>query len=114
MIEYTHYKLDKENRSIAGSCTFGKEDKIRYKNRDVLYITGKAQLDTSCCSSCEWFYVTIPGYIVKWHNKANNAGMPVSEFEPVVNITEQDEIKTILRKTDEQVKTRSGYYFPIN
>jgi hypothetical protein len=100
MIEYTHTKLEEEVRCIAGYYAPVKEGRIKYKNREVLYVLGSATIEASCCGVGKWCYVNIPGYVIHWQNNTNKAGLPVSIVEPVTDKTERSEIEKILRETE--------------
>jgi hypothetical protein len=104
MTEYAHAKLNEENRSIAGGYIPCKESIIKHKGREVLYVIGQANLDTSCCATGDWCYVMVPGYIVRWHIKTSDSGLPVSEVEPVINEKEREEIRKAIRESDLQAE----------
>ena len=100
MMEYTHTNLDEEVKCIAGYYAPSKEVKIRYKDKDVLYITGNVNIESSCCGTGNWCYITVPGYITRWHNKTNENGLPISEIEPVTDRTEQLAIEKIIMENE--------------
>jgi len=111
MIEYTHSKLEEEVRSIGGAYTPGKEGKLKYKDREVLYVLGQANLDSSCCGSGCWCYSNIPGYVVNYRYKTNDKGLPVSEVEIITDKNDQEEIKKILRATEPLAEGVCEIYF---
>ena len=81
---YTHLKLNEDySTGIAGYYIPEKEVRLNYNGREVLYVIGKAVIEASCCGVGSWIYGTVPGYIVSWQNTKNEAGLPVSEVEPI-------------------------------
>lgn len=110
-MEYTHLKLEEDNRCIAGSYTPGKEGRMEYKGREVLYVLGQANLDSSCCGSGCWCYTNVPGYIVRYQYKTNQQGLPVSEIELIRDKEDQEEIKKRLREYEPQAQGVCEIYF---
>ena len=100
--KYTHLKLNENINSIAGYYTPQEEVRLKYNNREVLYVTGQAVIESSCCGSGSWGYVIVPGYIVNWQNEKNEADLPVSEIEPISDEGAQKNIRQII-KTDEAI-----------
>ena len=47
--EYVHAELGQEIRSITGYYIPEKEIKLKYKNKEVLYVFGAVVVDNSCC-----------------------------------------------------------------
>jgi hypothetical protein len=82
-LEYTHSELNESLPSLAGHYTLQKEVRLSYNNREVLYVVGQAVIEASCCSSGNWAYIFVPGYIVNWQYKTNEADRLVSEVEPI-------------------------------
>ena len=99
-LEYVHQKLDEDSRSPAGFYTPEKEVRLRYNGRDILYVVGHAVMDSSCCGIGRWVYVIVPGYIVNWQSKTNEAGLPVTEVEPIPDKATRDTIKKIIEETE--------------
>ena len=88
--EYTHQKLNEDSHCIAGYYTPQKEVRLKYNNREVLYVIGQAVVEASCCGNKSWNYALVPGYIINWQNKRNEAGLPVSEVEPISDEAPQE------------------------
>ncbi len=100
-VRYTHLELDKEvETGIAGYYTPQKEIRLKYNGREVLCVIGQAVVESSCCGTGSWRYATVPGYIVNWQNKANEAGLPVSEVEPISDEEARENLRRII-ETDE-------------
>ena len=100
VVKYTHLELDKDVRSIAGFYTPQKEVRLKYNDREVLYVIGQAVVDASCCGIGNWGYALVPGYIVNWQNEQNEAGLPVSEVEPVSDEEVRINIRQIIQNDE--------------
>ncbi len=100
MNKYTHLELNKDIRSISGYYTPQKEVRLKCDGREVMYVVGQATIEAACCSSGSWMYAIVPGYIVKWQNEKNKAGLPVSDVEPVSNDATQREICQIIKEKE--------------
>ena len=98
MGEYTHLELNKDVPiGIAGYYTPEEEVRLDYNGREVLYVIGKAVIESACCGIGNWGYVLVPGYIVSWQNKRNEAGLPVSAVEPISDEEAQNNIRQIIQ-----------------
>ena len=100
IIEYTHSKLNEDSYAIAGYYTPEKELRLKYNNREVLYVVGQAVIESSCCGTGGCRYALVPGYIVNWQNRANEAGLPVSDVEPISDKTARDAIRQIISEAE--------------
>lgn len=105
--EYTHLELGQDVNYFASYYTPEKEVRLEYHGRQVLCVIGKAVVESSCmriddsntdnyCASGSWWYAVVPGYVVSWQKTRNDAGLPVSETEPVLDKAEQQDIRNIL------------------
>jgi hypothetical protein len=101
-LEYTHSELNASLPSLAGHYTLQKEVRLSYNNREIVYVVGQAVIEASCCSSGNWAYAFVPGYIVNWQYKTNEADRPVSEVEPipVSDSATREGISRIIKKTE--------------
>ncbi len=105
VIEYTHLELGKDYATgISGYYIPQQEVRLKYDNREVLYVTGQAVIESGCgsgaCGTGSWGYVVVPGYIVNWQNKRNEAGLPVSEVEPITDEATRNNIKQIIQANE--------------
>ena len=101
MNKYTHLKLDTPIEALAGHYIPQKEVRLKYKDREVLYVTGRLTVDSSCCGKADCLYGLVPGYIVGWQTEKNREGLPVSEVEPITDRATQDDIRKIIRETEQ-------------
>jgi len=99
-LEYTHLTLNEDKNTIAGYYTPQKEVRLKYNNREVLYVVGQAVIESSCCGSGNWEYVLVPGYLIKWQYKTNEAGLPVSEIEPISDKVTRESISQIIKEAE--------------
>ena len=100
MNKYTHLELNEDIKTIAGYYTPLKEARLKYNGREVLYVVGQAAIESSCCSSGNWAYVLVPGYIVNWQSERNKDGLQVSEVEPVSDKVSQNNIRKIIKEAE--------------
>ena len=107
-IKYTHLELGEEVVvGIAGYYTPQKEVRLKYNGREVLYVIGQAVIESSCaapgsyCATGSWTYAIVPGYIASWQNTMNEAGLPVSEVEPIRDEEAQESIRRAIQTNDE-------------
>jgi len=99
-LEYTHLKLNEDLYCPAGYYTPQKEVRLKYNDREVLYVVGHASTESSCCGIRSWTYAIVPGYIVNWQTRINEAGLPVTEVEPISDKATRDNIKQIIREAE--------------
>ena len=100
-LKYTHQQLNREVYSISGFYTPLKEVRLKYDSREVLYVMGDVVIESSCCGVGSWAYILVPGYIVNWQNEKNEAGLPVSEIEPILDEVSQNNIKKIISEAED-------------
>jgi len=100
MNEYTHLKLNEDVHSIAGYYTPEKEVRLKHNNREVLYVIGQAVIESSCCGVGNWGYALVPGYIISWQNRRNEAGLPVSEVELISDEGARNSIRQIIQTNE--------------
>lgn len=100
-LQYTHLELDKDYPSgIAGYYVPQKEVRLKYDGREVLYVIGKAVIESSCCGTGNWMYAIVPGYIINWQKKRNETGLPVSDVEPILDEEAQGKIRKIIQTSE--------------
>ena len=97
---FVHFDLGKDIATgIAGYYTPEKEVRLPYHGREILYITGNAVLEASCCGTGKWLYASVPGYIERWHSSFES-GSPISEVRPVSDEREREEIRKIIEERE--------------
>ncbi|MBA7669979.1 hypothetical protein ES703_78120 [subsurface metagenome] len=99
--KYTHLELDKDVViGIGGYYTPQQELRLKYNGKEVLYVVGRAVVESSCCGTGSWVYAVVPGYIVNWQNTKNEDSRPVSEVEPIVDKKVQEAIRQVIQKKE--------------
>ncbi|MFC1948919.1 hypothetical protein ACFLW0_01930 [Chloroflexota bacterium] len=95
-LKYTHLEL-KQDVAIGIGGYYTPQQELRLKNdgREVLYVRGRAVIESSCCGTGDWIYAIVPGYIVDWQSTENDNGLPVSEVEPI----RDNQVQEYIRKT---------------
>ncbi len=99
-VEFKHLEPGKEILiGIAGYYVMFKEVRMPYKDREILYLTGKAVLEASCCGAGSWVYASVPGYIKGWHTSERD-GAVYSEVEPIADPAEREELNKIIMEKE--------------
>jgi hypothetical protein len=99
-MEYVHQELGKDVNALAGYYTPMNELRLEHDGKEVLCITGLGVIESSCCGTGGCAYAIVPGYIVNWKFKENEAGLPVSEVESVADKETRREISAILQERE--------------
>ncbi len=99
-LEYTHLPINKDVTCIAGYYTPLKEVRLKYHDKEVLYVIGQAVIESSCCGVGSWGYAVVPGYIINWQKQTNEGGLPVSEVEPISDKIAQESIRRIIKEAE--------------
>ena len=96
MERYVHQEPGAEVTSISGHYTILEEKRGEFKGRQFLYAIGGAVVDSSCCGAGGCRFIYVPGYIVGWKVRENDAGLPISEIEPIFDGGAQRQIEKLL------------------
>ena len=98
--DFTHPHLGREVTAIGGHYVFGKEIRLLFHSREVLYFVGYAVLDSTCCGVGGVAYVLVAGCIRQWKYKKNQNGCFVSQIETIDDQIIQKEIRTVVQKKE--------------
>ena len=104
--EYVHQALGEEVTVPSGYYRLLKELRLRLNGGDVLCITGVGMVERSgCVGDCIAAgrggpYAFVPGNILSWKAGTNEAGLAVSEVEPISDEATRQEIARIIRETE--------------
>ena len=98
--DFTHPQLGREVTAIGGHYVFGKEIRMPYHNREVLYFVGYAVLDSTCCGVGGVAYVLVAGLIRQWKYKKNQDNGFVSKVEPIQDQSVQKEVRSLIQKKE--------------
>ena len=99
-VDYPHIELGEEVQFMPGYYIPMKEVRLEHDGREVLYIVGAAMVESSCCASGGCAYAIVPGYVVAWKSKRNEAGAAISEVEPVADQDVRRQIAKIIESTE--------------
>ncbi|UCH22075.1 MAG: hypothetical protein JSU83_02135 [Deltaproteobacteria bacterium] len=97
--DYVHPKLGQEITAIGGHYVFGKEIRLPYNGREVLYFVGYAVLNSTCCGVGGCAYVLVPGFIQAWKYKKSEDAL-VSKIEPIHDSIVQQEIRRVIQRKE--------------
>ena len=83
-MDFIHPLLDEQLMAIGGYYVITKEDRLPFKDREILYLVGYGILDNSCCGPGGCGYAIVPGYILAWHaGKTQDQERFISSIEPL-------------------------------
>ena len=108
--DYAHLELGQDIESISGTYTPQKELRLKQNGRDVLYVVGTSVVDTACCGSGSFIYAIVPGYIVSWKKKQDDAGLSVSEVEPIGDEAVKRDVAQAIKKAENIEKYNVNFW----
>ena len=98
--DFTHPQLGKEVTAIGGHYVFGKEVRLPYDRREVLYFVGYAVLDSTCCGVGGVAYGLVAGFIQKWKYKQDHDNCVISRIESISDPAVQKDIRKAIQKKE--------------
>jgi hypothetical protein len=98
--DFTHPQLGREVTAIGGHYVFGKEIRMPFRSREILYFVGYAVLDSTCCGVGGVAYVLVAGFLRQWKYKKNQDECFVSQIETIVGQTIQKEVRNAIQKKE--------------
>ena len=100
MFDYMHVARGKEIILMSVIFKVTAEGCLAYGNRNLLYIEGLTTVGSACCGMIECRVIHVPGFVVSWHYKMDNAsGNSVSKVEPITDRSTLEDVKKVLFKT---------------
>ena len=100
MFEHIHVAYGTEIILMSVILKVTAEGCLAYGNRNLLYIEGLTTVGSACCGMIECRVIHVPGFVVSWHYKIDNAsGNPLSKVEPVTDPSTLEDVKKLLFKT---------------
>ena len=94
--DYHHNSLNQEVQAIGGRYVLTAENRIIHDGREILYRTGYALFDSTCCGSGGCTYAVVDGIIVSWRQKKDTEGGDISEIAPLRDEKTKNEIRQII------------------
>jgi len=98
--DFVHPELGREVTAIGGHYVFGKEIRLSYSHRNLLYFVGYAVLDSTCCGVGGCAYVLVPGFIRQWKYKKNRDGCFISKMDPIRDLAVQKDVRRLIQKKE--------------
>ena len=98
--DFVHPELGREVTAIGGHYVFGKEIRLPYNHRNLLYFVGYAVLDSTCCGVGGTAYVLVPGFIRQWKYKKNHNDCLISKMDPIRNHIDQKDIRKCIQNKE--------------
>jgi len=100
MTKYTHLKANEDVATPSGYYTPGKESRLSFSGREVLYIIRAAVVDSSCCGTADFSSALVPGYVITHDSGENRDGLKISDVEPISSRSARKKIREILQETE--------------
>jgi hypothetical protein len=94
--KFVHPRLNLQVKAIGGRYVLLKEDRLSLEGEEVLFLTGVAVFDSTCCGSGGCSYAIVPGFVRKWKYQTDHEGNPVSLVSPVPEGPAREKIKTMI------------------
>lgn len=98
--EYVHLPLGEDVHFLSGYYTPLREFTLNHNGREVLCVIGSAAVEAGCCGNRCGAYAIVPGYVVAWQNKRNEAGLPVSEVDSITDQVAKREITATIKENE--------------
>jgi hypothetical protein len=99
-MEYDHQPLNREITAIGGYYVLTEEVRFPFEGREILYLKGYAEMDTSCCGPRGCAFIHVKGYVVDWKTRKNPEGLEISHVEPVADETTRKRIRKLLQSKE--------------
>ena len=100
MKEFLHPELNTPITAIGGNYVLVKEIRMPFDDQEVLYMTGVAVFDTTCCGSGGCSYAMVPGFVRKWKYRTDGKKHPVSQVEPISDERVREKIRERILKQE--------------
>jgi len=109
-LEYVHQPVGEEVTALAGYYAISKELRLKHNGREVLCMIGTCSVESSCCGRRSFYYAIVPGYLVSWKSRENEAGLPVSEVEPIADKATKRAIAATIEGTEAVFKPNIEFW----
>jgi uncharacterized Fe-S cluster-containing radical SAM superfamily protein len=98
--DFIHPVLNEEVRTISGYYMLGKEKRLFFRDREVLYYLGCAVVDSSCCGPGGFTYALVPGYIEQWKYKMSSDDRWVTQVKPLRDKADQEKLRRLIKEKE--------------
>ena len=102
--EYVHRDLGQTVTAIGGHYHFDREAQLAFRGRPVLYLSGYALYDSTCCGAGGCGYALVQGFVEKWKYRNDSEGFPISRVEEL----DEGVPEAVLVLGRDQVRRRLG------
>jgi hypothetical protein len=99
-IKFVHPRLNDPISAIGGRYFLLKEARLTFENEEILFLTGVAVFDSTCCGSGGCSYAVVPGFVRKWKYQTDDDGNPVSLVAPVTGDAVREKIRSMILKKE--------------
>jgi hypothetical protein len=96
MKEYLHITPGGETTANPWPCRVAAEARIACGGREILCVVSAATVGSACVGTGTLGYLYVPGFIVAWRARNDDAGRPVSFVEPVDSDADRAMVRKIL------------------
>jgi len=110
LLEYVHQPLGEEVTALAGYYAITKELRLEDDGREVLCMIGICSVESSCCGRRSFQYAIVPGYLVSWKARENEAGLSVSAVEPIGDEAVKRAVAAMIEETETVLKPNIEFW----
>jgi hypothetical protein len=100
VIEYFHNELNKEVNAIGGRYILTHEKRLSVDGKEILYLTGYALFDSTCCGAGGCTYAVVQGAIQNWKKKKDEHGGFITDIVPIRDENLTIKIKDLILKNE--------------
>ena len=80
---YVHPDIGETVTAIGGRYNLTAEHTLEVNGRKILFFTGCALYDTTCCGAGGCGYAVVPGFVERYRSSVDSEGRTVSLVAPV-------------------------------
>jgi hypothetical protein len=108
--EYLHRELGEATTAIGGHYALLKEEMLDFQGRQVLYLTGYALMDTTCCGAAGCGYAHVQGFVEAWRYRNGADGSLRTRLSLIEASSERKQIARLIREKEavQQVMFRTS------
>jgi hypothetical protein len=100
LLDYTHPELNCEITAIGGYYLFLKEVSLPYRDKTILYATGCAVFNNSCCGTGGISFARVQGFLHRYKYKTEPSGAQISLIEPITDPLDQEKVRKIIQEKE--------------
>jgi hypothetical protein len=108
--DFIHPHLGEEEVTISGRYVFTEERREHFQGKTVLFLTGYAVVDATCCGVGGCAFCLVGGYVTQWRYRETSEGIPISEVELIEDEGTRTRISEELKQ--KTMCTQINFYIP--